>query len=456
MSKTICLYFEIHQIVHLKRYRFFDIGTDHYYYDDYANESSIAHIAESSYIPALKTLIQMAKDSDGYFKVALSLSGVGLEQLEQYAPAVIDLLKELNATGCCEFLAEPYSHGLSSLAENWEEGFREDVMMLSDKIFELFGQRPKVFRNSSLIYDDEIGSVVADMGFKGILTEGAKHILGWKSPHYLYHSAMNPNLKILLRDYKLSDDISLRFSNRAWQSYPLMSGKYIDWIASMPEEEQVINIFMHLCAFGIYQPLDSNILEFMKALPEAARQRGITFSTPSQVVDNYKSVGALDVPYPMSWVDEERDISCWLGNVMQREAFEKLYSIGERVRLCTDRRIRQDWNYLQASNNFRFMTTKNNAVTMDRGIYESPYDAFTNYMNILADFINRVHCAMPADMDLEELNAFQTTIRNQDKEIQSLEKQIARLKASKDVKKPKDGKKAAPAQSAKATGSKKA
>lgn len=456
MSKTICLYFEIHQIVHLKRYRFFDIGTDHYYYDDYANESSIAHIAESSYIPALKTLIQMAKDSDGYFKVALSLSGVGLEQLEQYAPAVIDLLKELNATGCCEFLAEPYSHGLSSLAENWEEGFREDVMMLSDKIFELFGQRPKVFRNSSLIYDDEIGSVVADMGFKGILTEGAKHILGWKSPHYLYHSAMNPNLKILLRDYKLSDDISLRFSNRAWQSYPLMSGTYIDWIASMPEEEQVINIFMHLCAFGIYQPLDSNILEFMKALPEAARQRGITFSTPSQVVDNYKSVGALDVPYPMSWVDEERDISCWLGNVMQREAFEKLYSIGERVRLCTDRRIRQDWNYLQASNNFRFMTTKNNAVTMDRGIYESPYDAFTNYMNILADFINRVHCAMPADMDLEELNAFQTTIRNQDKEIQSLEKQIARLKASKDVKKPKDGKKAAPAQSAKATGSRKA
>lgn len=456
MSKTICLYFEIHQIVHLKRYRFFDIGTDHYYYDDYANESSIAHIAESSYIPALKTLIQMAKDSDGYFKVALSLSGVGLEQLEQYAPAVIDLLKELNATGCCEFLAEPYSHGLSSLAENWEEGFREDVMMLSDKIFELFGQRPKVFRNSSLIYDDEIGSVVADMGFKGILTEGAKHILGWKSPHYLYHSAMNPNLKILLRDYKLSDDISLRFSNRSWQSYPLMSGKYIDWIASMPEEEQVINIFMHLCAFGIYQPLDSNILEFMKALPEAARQRGITFSTPSQVVDNYKSVGALDVPYPMSWVDEERDISCWLGNVMQREAFEKLYSIGERVRLCTDRRIRQDWNYLQASNNFRFMTTKNNAVTMDRGIYESPYDAFTNYMNILADFINRVHCAMPADMDLEELNAFQTTIRNQDKEIQSLEKQIARLKASKDVKKPKDGKKAAPAQSAKATGSRKA
>ncbi len=435
--KTICLYFEIHQIVHLKRYRFFDIGTDHYYYDDYANEASINHIAQNSYIPALQTLIQMAKESDGYFKVALSLSGVGLEQLEQYAPTVIDLLKELNDTGCCEFLAEPYSHGLSSLAENWEEGFREDVMMLSDKIFELFGQRPKVFRNSSLIYDDEIGSTVADMGFKGVLTEGAKHILGWKSPHYLYHCSMNSNLKILLRDYKLSDDISLRFSNPSWKSYPLMSGTYADWIASAPEGEEVFNIFMHLCAFGIYQPLSSNILEFMKALPEEARKRGITFSTPSEVVDNYKAIAPLEVPYPMSWVDEERDISCWLGNVMQREAFQKLYSIGDRVRLCTDRRIRQDWNYLQASNNFRFMTTKNNAVTMDRGIYESPYDAFTNYMNILADFINRVHWAMPADMDIEELNAFQTTIRNQDKEIESLEKQIARLKAAKDVKKPK-------------------
>ena len=441
--KTICLYFEIHQIVHLKRYRFFDIGTDHYYFDDYANESSINYIAENSYIPALKTLLQMAKDNNGSFKVALSLSGVGLEQLEQYSPTVIDLLKELSNTGCCEFLAEPYSHGLSSLAENWEDGFRDDVKMLCDKIYDMFGQRPKVFRNSSLIYDDEIGGLVGDMGFKGILTEGAKHILGWKSPHYLYHCNQNPDLKLLLRDYKLSDDISLRFSDTSWSNYPLMSGTYIDWIASLPEEEEVINIFMHLCAFGIYQPLSSNILEFLKALPDAARQRGISFSTPSEVVANYNSVGPLDVPYPMSWVDEERDISCWLGNVMQREAFQKLYSIGDRVRLCTDRRIRQDWNYLQASNNFRFMTTKNNAVSIDRGIYESPYDAFTNYMNILADFINRVHWAMPADMDIEELNAFQTTIRNQDKEIQSLEKQIARMKAAQDVKKPKNAKSSA-------------
>lgn len=430
--KTICLYFEIHQIIHLKRYRFFDIGTDHYYYDDYANDTSITNIAENSYIPALKTLIDMARKSEGAFKVALSLSGVGLEQLERYAPTVIDLLQELAQTGCCEFIAEPYSHGLASLAPNGEQSFREEVKRQVDKINQLFGQKPKIFRNSSLIYDDEIGGLVADMGFKGVLTEGAKHILGWKSPHYLYHCSVNPNLKVLMRDYKLSDDISLRFSNSSWEAYPLMADKYIDWIAQSPEEDGVFNIFMELCALGIYQPLSSNILEFLSSLPAAAKARGIGFQTPSEVIKTHKSVSAIDVPYPMSWNDEERDISCWLGNVMQREAFNKLYSIGERVILSNDKHLRQDWDYLQASNNFRFMTTKNNAVSMDRGIYESPYDAFTNYMNVLGDFLQRVNWAMPLDIDTEELNAFQTTISNQDKKIQALEKQVARLKAASD------------------------
>jgi alpha-amylase len=428
--KTICLYFEIHQIIHLKRYRFFDIGTDHYYYDDYANDTSITNIAENSYIPALKTLIDMARKSEGAFKVALSLSGVGLEQLERYAPTVIDLLQELAQTGCCEFIAEPYSHGLASLAPNGEQSFREEVKRQVDKINQLFGQKPKIFRNSSLIYDDEIGGLVADMGFKGVLTEGAKHILGWKSPHYLYHCSVNPNLKVLMRDYKLSDDISLRFSNSSWEAYPLMADKYIDWIAQSPEEDGVFNIFMELCALGIYQPLSSNILDFLSSLPAAAKARGIGFQTPSEVIKTHKSVSAIDVPYPMSWNDEERDISCWLGNVMQREAFNKLYSIGERVILSNDKHLRQDWDYLQASNNFRFMTTKNNAVSMDRGIYESPYDAFTNYMNILGDFLQRVNWAMPLDIDTEELNAFQTTISNQDKKIQALEKQVARLKSA--------------------------
>ncbi len=423
--KTICLYFEIHQIVHLKRYRFFDIGFDHYYYDDYANETGMADVVERSYKPALAALIEMIKNSNGAFKVAFSISGVALEQMEIHAPCVIDLLRQINETGCCEFLCEPYSHGLSSLAN--EDCFREEVKRQSDKIKQLFGKAPKVFRNSSLIYSDEIGAVVADMGFKGMLTEGAKHILGWKSPHYVYHCNLAPSLKLLLRDFKLSDDISLRFNNSDWNEYPLFADKYMDWIAAFPEEEQVINIFMELSALGVAQPLSSNILEFMKALPACAKERGITFSTPTEIVTKLKSVSAVDVAYPMSWCDEERDISTWLGNTLQREAFNKLYSIAERVHLCNDRRIKQDWDYLQASNNFRFMTTKNSGVGLDRGIYDSPYDAFTNYMNILGDFISRVNALFPEDVDDEELNSLLTTIKNQGDELTELHKEVEKL-----------------------------
>lgn len=425
--KTICLYFEIHQIIHLKRYRFFDIGTDHYYYDDYENDRTIGDIAERSYMPALNAFLEMIKEHGDYFKVAFSLSGVGIEQLEMHAPQVLAKLQELNDTGCVEFLAEPYSHGLSSLAN--EECFIADVKKQMAKMEEYFGKKPTVLRNSSLIYSDEIGNVAASMGFKGMLTEGAKHVLGWKSPHYVYNCCMAPNLKLLLRDVELSDDISLRFSNTDWPGYPLFADNYINKIASMPDNEQVINIFMELLALGISQPLSSNILEFIKALPRCAKHKGITFSTPSEICGKMKSVGDLYVPDTLSWVDEERDVSCWLGNPMQREAFNKLYSIADRVRIANDPRINQDWDYLQASNNFRFMTTKPSNVGLDRGIYSSPFDAFTNYMNILGDFINRVNSLYPEEIDNEELDSLLTTIKNQGDEIEMKDNEIVRLKA---------------------------
>ena len=424
--KTICLYFEIHQIIHLKRYRFFDIGIDHYYYDDYENERSITDIAERSYMPALETLLDMIKQGNGYFKVTFSISGVGMEQLEMHAPQVIAKLQEINETGCAEFLAEPYSHGLSSLAN--EESFAADVKKQCDKMKDYFGKRPTILRNSSLIYSDDIGGQVAAMGFKGMLTEGAKHVLGWKSPHYIYHCPIAPNLKLLLRDVELSDDISLRFNNSDWEGYPLFADTYINRIAALPEEEQFINIFMELSALGIAQPLSSNILEFLKALPACAKDKGITFSTPSEICLKAKSVGQLDVPDTLSWVDEERDVSTWLGNAMQREAFNKLYSVADRIRIAQDPRINQDWDYLQASNNFRFMTTKATSVGLDRGIYSGAFDAFTNYMNILGDFINRVNSLYPEEIDNDQLNSLLTTIRNQGEEIEVKDKEITRLK----------------------------
>ena len=424
--KTICLYFEIHQIIHLKRYRFFDIGIDHYYYDDYENERSITDIAERSYMPALETLLDMIKQGNGYFKVTFSISGVGMEQLEMHAPQVIAKLQEINETGCAEFLAEPYSHGLSSLAN--EESFAADVKKQCDKMKDYFGKRPTILRNSSLIYSDDIGGQVAAMGFKGMLTEGAKHVLGWKSPHYIYHCPIAPNLKLLLRDVELSDDISLRFNNSDWEGYPLFADTYINRIAALPEEEQFINIFMELSALGIAQPLSSNILEFLKALPACAKDKGITFSTPSEICMKAKSVGQLDVPDTLSWVDKERDVSTWLGNAMQREAFNKLYSVADRIRIAQDPRINQDWDYLQASNNFRFMTTKATSVGLDRGIYSGAFDAFTNYMNILGDFINRVNSLYPEEIDNDQLNSLLTTIRNQGEEIEVKDKEITRLK----------------------------
>lgn len=427
--KTICLYFEIHQPIHLKRYRFFDIGTDHYYYDDYENERATTELAENSYKPALQTMLEMIKENGNAFKVAFSISGVSLELIEQYAPEVLDLLQQLAGTGCVEFLAEPYSHGLSSLGNT--ENFVAETKRQAKKIKQLFGQSPKVFRNSSLIYNDEIGGVVADMGFKGVMVEGAKHILGWKSPHYVYSCAQDSRLSLILRDYKLSDDISLRFNDASWPEYPLMADKYAGWIAGMPEGENVIGIMMELTALGIYQPLSSHILDFLRALPQAAGQAGVQFATPSEVIAKNKPVGPLEVIYPVSWNDEERDTSSMLGNGMQREAFNKLYdeNIVGRILASRDRRIQQDWDRLQATDNFRFMTTKNNGIGSYRGIYDSEYDAFTNYMNILGDFLKRVKDMFSDAVENDELNNLYTQIANMGEELSVKDNEISRLRA---------------------------
>ena len=430
--KTICFYFQIHQPFRLKRYRFFDIGNDHYYYDDFNNEEIMSRIAHRSYIPANYTLLEMIKNSNGKFKVAFSISGVALEQFEIYVPEFIDSMRDLAKTGCVEFLSETYAHSLASLKD--PEEFVDQVKMHDDKIEMLFGQRPKVFRNTELIYSDEIAGMVASMGFKGCITEGAKHILGWKSPNYLYSSAAAPKLKLLLKNSKLSDDISFRFSNYEWNEYPLTADKFINWITALPETEQIINLFMNYETLGELQPRETGIFEFMKALPRFAEEKGISFSTPTEIISKLIPVDSLSVTYPISWADEERDTSAWLGNLLQNEAFEKLYSMAERVHLCTDRRLKQDWNYLQASDHFYYMCTKHfsdGAVHSHYSPYDSPYEAFTNYMNVLSDFIVRVKAQYPDSIENEELNSLITTIRNQASEIELLRKELKSAKAEK-------------------------
>lgn len=427
--KAICFYFQIHQPQRLKRYRFFDIGNDHYYYDDFANDDIITRIAHTSYIPAAESLLRMIEESGRKFKCAISISGVALEQIEIYVPELLDILKKLVATGCVEILAETYAHSLSSLAD--PEEFAEQVKVHGEKVHELFGVKPKVLRNTELIYCDDIAPQILAMGYKGVITEGAKHILGWKSPNYVYASASAPKLKMLLKNDKLSDDITFRFSNTNWSEYPLTADKYINWIADTPAEEQIFNLFMTMETFGQLQNRDSGIFQFLEALPRFAAERGVEFITPTEAVSKIKAVAELGVPFPMSWADEARDTSAWLGNQLQKEAFNKLYSVAERVRLCDDRRLKQDWYYLQASDHFFYMSTKHQADGEIHSLYspyDSPYQAFTNYMNVLADFIVRVEEQYPLSIENEELNALLTTIRNQAHEIETLNKEVSSMR----------------------------
>lgn len=427
--KAVCFYFQIHQPYRLKRYRFFDIGNDHYYFDDFANDDIITRVARQSYIPAAETLLRMIEATKGAFRCALSISGVVLEQCEVYVPEFVELLKQLADTGCVEFLAQPYGNSLASLIDPDE--FERSVRQLSDKIEERFGIRPRVFHNTEMVYSDDIAPQVLAMGYKGCVTEGAKHILGWKSPDYIYTAASAPGLKLLLRNPKLSEDIAYRFSNTEWNEYPLTADKYMRWIAETPREEQLFNLFLNIEVLGCSQPRESGIFQFFEALPRFAADNGIEFMLPGDAIRKIKPVGPLSVGHPISWADEAADVSAWLGNQLQNEAFNKLYSVSERVRLCDDRRLLQDWNYLQSADHLFYMSTKRRSDGALHALfspYDTPFDAFTNYMNVLADFIVRVEEQYPLSIENEELNSLLTTIRNQAREIESLNKEVSTMR----------------------------
>ncbi|MBD5273155.1 MAG: polysaccharide deacetylase family protein [Bacteroides sp.] len=429
--KSVCFYFTIHQPYRLKRYRFFDIGNDHYYYDDFADDDIITRLANTSYIPMADTLLDMIKKTNGGFKCSICISGTAIEQLQMYVPEFIDKLRQLADTGCVEFLSGTYAHSLASLED--PEEFLREVKMHDDLIQSLFGKRPTVFANTELIYDDDIALLIKSMGFNTAVTDGAKHILGWKSPNYVYSAATAPDLKLLLTNDKLAEDISRNFNNPEWDEYPLTADKYIRWIASLPEEEQVINLYLSMDTFGSFLPGYTGIFDFMKALPAFGKESGVEFTTPSDVVAKLKPVGELSIPYPISDIDEARDVSAWKGNELQREALNKLYGVAERVSMCTDRRLKQDWEYLQSSDHFYYMSTKNMADGADHAAfspYDSPFAAFTNYMNVLADFLVRVEEQFPESIDNEELNSLLLTIRNQASEIDSLKKEVKSMRTN--------------------------
>jgi alpha-amylase len=424
--RTICFYFQVHQPFRFRRYRFFDIGNDHYYYDDYSNESILNKVAQKSYLPANELMLGLIKKHKGKFKIAYSISGIAMEQFRLYAPEVLESFKKLADTGHVEFLAETYAHSLCSL--KGKEEFQRQVQAHSDLINEYFGQVPKVFRNTELIYSDEIGAMVADMGYKAMLTEGAKHILGWKSPNYLYCNAINPKLKLLLKNFKLSDDIAFRFSNKGWPEYPLTAEKYVGWLNQAPEKEEVINLFMDYETFGEHQWKETGIFDFLKALPETVFKKSpYTFSTPSEVARKLQVVSAVNVPHPISWADEERDLTAWLGNELQNEAFNKLYSLGEKVYASGDDTLKQDYTYLQVSDHFYYMSTKffsDGEVHSYFNPYDTPYDAFINYMNVLSDFEIRVNASVRAVAD-DQVARLSKIIKEKEEQLEKLEKRLA-------------------------------
>ena len=390
---SICLYFNIHQPVRLRKFGFFDMGKSDYYYDDYSNEIILKQVVENCYLPTNKMLLDLINIHQGRFKVAFSISGTAIDQFKIYAPQVIESFRELADTGCVEFMAETYCHSLSFLKNEVE--FKRQVELHATTIETIFGKRPTIFANTELIYSDQIGALVANMGFKAMLAEGPSHILKWRSPNYLYRNAIDSELIVLLKNNQLSDDIASRFSNSNWSGWPLTVPKYVSWLNKISKKEKIVNLFMNYEIFGEHQKSRTGIFEFLNSLPaEVYRKTDFEFLTPSEIVAKYQPVSTLNVNYPISLTDQAVDLTPWLGNELQQEAFEKLYNLSDLVHQCSDPDILKDWQYLQTSDHFYYMSTKSfpeGEVHTCFNPYNGPYEAFMNFMNVLNDFSIRLN-----------------------------------------------------------------
>ena len=420
--KNICFCFQMHAPYRLKRYRFFEIGHDHYYYDDMATEEHVNWLVQTSYLPLCQTLKDMINLSKGKFHCAISVSGTMIEMFEQFNPEMIDILKELAATKCVEFLATPYSYSLAS-EYNGEE-FKRQLKLQGSLLETILGVKAQSVWNTELLYTDEEAYNLNKMGYKVILSEGAKHILSWKTPNKMYQSAGAPKMKVMLRNTNLSDELSFHFSDPSWGNFPIDAEKYANQLQALPEGEDIINIWVGAETFGIRQNAGSGIFDFLKALPYFVLEREMGFITPSEAAKKMTAEDILSSPYPLTWSGEAKDLSVYTGNDLQQEALNKLYAVTERVHLCQDKNLKTNWLRLQDVNYLHYM----NHIDQGETQYESAYDAFINYMNVLSDFLQTVEEQYPTTIENEELNELLKTIRNQEEEIQQLQAKLKKAK----------------------------
>jgi alpha-amylase len=388
---SVCIYFQVHQPYRLRRYSVFD--TDRHYFDDHKNAEILRKVASKCYLPANKMLLETIRMHEGRFKIAFSLSGVILEQFEQSAPEVLDSFRELAETKCVEFLEETYFHSLAFMYSR--EEFRAQVDLHRAKTKELFGQEPRVFRNTELIYNNDLAHFVSHMGYDGILAEGADQILGTRSPNHLYRPPNAPKMKLLLKNYRLSDDIAFRFSNRAWEQWPLNAEKFAKWVCQINGHGELCNLFMDYETIGEHQWAETGIFDFIRHLPgevmKASRENN--FMMPSEIIDKYDPVGEIDVPNAISWADTERDLSAWVGNAMQSNALHELYKLEGAMKEKDDELLLADWRKLMSSDHFYYMCTKywaDGDVHKYFSPYESPYDSYINFMNVLDNVQTRI------------------------------------------------------------------
>ena len=414
----------MHAPFRMKRYRFFDIGADHYYYEDMQSEDQVQYLASASYLPLCQTLQEMIRLSHGKFHCAFAISGEMLEMFEQFVPEMIDSLKALAETKCVEFVAMPYAYSLASQYDANE--FAAQVKQHADKINELFGQKSTTLCNTEMLFDDELAFKAQKLGFKTCMTEGSKHLLSWKSPNYVYSAAASPKMKLLLRNAALSDSLSFLFSDSSWPGYPMDAEKFTQQIIDLPKEEDLVNIWLGAETFGVRQQAATGIFEFLKAIPYFALEKEIGFLTPSEA-GKKPAVDSLAVPFANTWCGEAKDLAPFVGNDLQQEALNKLYAVAERVHLCQDKNLQRDWLHLQVADNFLYM----NHINAGNTNYESAYDAFINYMNILSDFLQRVEEQYPTTIENEELNGLLKTINNQNQEIEELQEEIKKLRSRK-------------------------